>query len=304
MRKALLIAVLGALPLAGAVVGVSRSGGSARAEAGLQVVAAESVWGSLAAQLGGTHAHVTSIVANPATDPHDYEPSAVDARALADAKLVVVNGIGYDAWAGKLLAANPVQGRVVVDVGHLVGIAAGGNPHRWYSPTDAQTVIRALTRGYVKLDPKHAAYFLHRRRSLETRGLARYHLMLTTIARRYRGLPVGASESIIAPLAQALHLRLLTPPSFLKAISEGTEPTAADETTIGRQIARRQIQVWVYNGQNATPDVKRITEAARRRGIPVATVTETPTPPSASFQAWQVRQLRALAAALAKATAR
>src|SRR5437763_854778 len=188
MRRAALIAVVGALVLAGVVVGLSRVGGSARADGGRQVGAAEGVWGSLAGPLGRARAH--------------------------------------------------------------------------------------------------------------------YRQLLGTIARRYRGVPVGASESIFAPLAQALHLRLLTPPSFLKAISEGTEPTAADETTIGRQIARRQIRVWVYNSQNSTPDVKRITEAARGRGIPVATVTETPAPASASFQAWQVRQLRALAAALAKATGR
>src|SRR5438067_3445896 len=153
MRRAALIAAVGALVLAGVVVGFSRVGGSARADGGLQVVAAEGVWGSLAAQLGGARAHVTSIITNPATDPHDYEPTAVDARALAGAKLVVVDGIGYDAWAEKLLAANPVHGRVVVDVGRLVGIAPGGNPHRWYSPTDVDAVIRTLARDYAKLDP-------------------------------------------------------------------------------------------------------------------------------------------------------
>jgi zinc/manganese transport system substrate-binding protein len=115
---------------------------------------------------------------------------------------------------------------------------------------------------------------------------------------------VGASESIFAPLAQALGLKLLTPYSFLKAISEGTEPTAADKTTVDRQIAQRLIKVWVYNSQNSTPDVKRITEAARKNGVAVTTITETLTPAEASFQDWQSRQLRALAAALAKATGR
>ena len=96
----------------------------------------------------------------------------------------------------------------------------------------------------------------------------------------------------------------MTPASFLKAISEGTEPTAADKTTIDRQIARKQIKVWVYNSQNSTPDVKRLTDAARKKGIPVTTITETLTPASTTFQAWQSRQLRALAAALHRATGR
>ena len=107
----------------------------------LQVVAAENFWGSIAAQLGGDRVHVTSVISNPATDPHDYEPTAVDARTLAGAQLVIVNGIGYDPWAPKLLAGNPVCGRLVLTVGDVVGIKAGGNPHRWYSPANVQQVI-------------------------------------------------------------------------------------------------------------------------------------------------------------------
>src|SRR4051812_33911397 len=69
----------------------------------VNVVAAENFWGSLAAQLGGAHVKVISIINSPDADPHDYEPTAVDGRAVAGAKLVVVNGIGYDPWAGKLV---------------------------------------------------------------------------------------------------------------------------------------------------------------------------------------------------------
>jgi zinc/manganese transport system substrate-binding protein len=271
---------------------------------GLRVVAAENVWGSIAAQLGGDRAQVTSVISNPATDPHDYEPTAADARTLADAQLVIVNGVGYDPWASKLVDANPVGGRIVLTVGDLVGVEPGGNPHRWYSPADVQRVIGAVTAAYTKLDPKDAGYFRRQQARLQTRGLARYKRLIATIRRRYAGVPVGASESIFAPVARALGLDLLTPSSFLDAISEGSEPTAADRATIDRQIARRRIKVWVFNSQNSTPDVARITEAARKRGIPVTTITETLSPASASFQSWQVAQLEALAAALHRATGR
>jgi zinc/manganese transport system substrate-binding protein len=214
--------------------------------------------------------------------------------------MAIVNGVGYDPWASKLIAANPVKGRVVLTVGDLVGVKAGGNPHRWYSPANVQQVIAAIVRDYSKLDPKDATYFARRKSQLETRGLAEYKHVIATIKRRFGGTPVGASESIFAPLAQALGLRLVTPPSFLKAISEGAEPTAADKTTIDRQIAKKQIKVWVFNSQNSTPDVARLTDEARRRGIPVTTITETLTPASATFQQWQVRQLKALVLALAK----
>jgi zinc/manganese transport system substrate-binding protein len=270
----------------------------------IHVVAAENFWGSLATQLGGNRVQVTSVITNPATDPHDYEPSAVDARTFAGAQMAIVNGVGYDTWASKLIAASPVKGRAVLTVGDLVGVKAGGNPHRWYSPANVQQVIAAIVRDYSKLDPKDAAYFARRKSQLETTGLAEYKHFIATIKRRFGGTPVGASESIFAPLAQALGLRLVTPPSFLKAISEGSEPTAADKTTIDRQIAKKQIKVWVFNSQNSTPDVARLTEEARKKGIPVTTITETLTPASATFEQWQVRQLRALQAALAKATGR
>jgi zinc/manganese transport system substrate-binding protein len=270
----------------------------------LQVVAAENFWGSIAAQVGGNRVYVTSVITSPATDPHDYEPTAADARTFAGAQMAIVNGIGYDPWASKLLAANPVSNRVVLTVGDLVRIKPGGNPHRWYSPNDVQRMIDEIARDYTKLDPKDASYFKQQKARFETSGLAQYKRLIATIKREYHGVRVGASESIFAPLAQALGLDLITPPSFLKAISEGSEPTAADKTTIDRQIAEKQIKVWVFNSQNSTPDVQRITDAAREKGIPVTTITETLTPASASFQAWQSRQLEQLAAALAKATGR
>lgn len=265
----------------------------------IHVVAAENMWGSLAAQLGGNRVQVTSVVASPATDPHDYEPTASDARSFATAQLLIVNGVGYDAWAPKLIAANPVSGRVVLTVGNLVGVRTGGNPHRWYSPSNVRTVAAAITRAYAKIDPTGAPYFRARRTRFLTKSLAQYDHLIATIRHRFGGTQVGASESIFAPLAQALGLRLVTPPSFLKAISEGSEPTAGDITTIDRQIARREIKVWVYNSQNSTPDVARLTEEARANRIPVTTITETLTPASATFEQWQVRQLKALLLALA-----
>jgi zinc/manganese transport system substrate-binding protein len=266
----------------------------------IHVAAAENFWGSIAAQLGGSRVQVTSIVTNPAADPHEYEPSAGDARTFAGAQMAIVNGVGYDPWASQLLAGNGTTGKVVLDVGTLVGVAPGGNPHRWYSPADVHTVIGAIVRGYAQLDPQDARYFYTREKMFEATGLAQYMKELTTIRRRFRGTAVGASESIFAPLAQALGLRLLTPARFLDGISEGAEPTAADIATIERQIAKREIKVWVLNSQNSTPDVARLTAAARKRGIPVVSITETLSPATATFQAWQVRQLRALLLALAR----
>src|SRR5436309_6045403 len=159
MRKVLVGVLLAALALVGAATGVSTVQASATGSNGLQVVAAENFWGSIASQLGGDRVHVTSVIASPATDPHDYEPTAADARTMAGAQMAIVNGIGYDPWADKLIAANPVHGRGVLTVGDLVGVKPGGNPHRWYSPGDVQKVIAQIVRDYTKLDPKGGAYY-------------------------------------------------------------------------------------------------------------------------------------------------
>lgn len=305
-RRLRLLAVAGiaavAVTAAGCSTNATSSGSSDGGTATIRVVAAENFWGSLAGQLGGDHVTVTNIIDSPNADPHDYEPTAADGRAMAGARLAIVNGIGYDSWAGKLVAANPSEDRTVLTVGDLVGVRAGGNPHRWYSPTDVRTVIDRITADYRKIDPKHAGFYTRQHDKVVHTNLKRYFDLVGRIRSTYAGTRVGASESIVTPLAEATGLNLTTPPSFLNAISEGTDPTAADKQTIDRQIARRQITVYVYNSQNATPDVRAQVRAAKAKGIPVATVTETLTPAGASFQRWQVAQLTALVAALHKGT--
>lgn len=297
-------AVFLSVALAAAVAGCGGSDASPTASGKLEVAAAEDFWGSIAAQLGGDRAAVTDIVTNPAADPHDYEPTAEDARTLARSKIAIVNGIGYDQWATKLLDADPSQGRTVLNVGDLLGLKDGDNPHQWYSPAAVRTAIGRIGAAYKQMDPRHAAYFDARQRQFETVGLARYRRLISQIRGRYAGAPVGASESAFEPLAAALGLRLITPRGFLDAIAAGTEPSPADKAAADRQIADRRIGVWVYNSQNATPDVQRLNDAARAAGIPVATVTETLTPEGASFQAWMTRQLVGLRTALARAGGR
>jgi zinc/manganese transport system substrate-binding protein len=268
----------------------------------INVVAAENFWGSLAGQLGGTHVKVTSIINNPDADPHDYEATAADGRAIAAAKLAIVNGVGYDAWATKLADANPSSARTTLTVGDLVGVKDGDNPHRWYNPDNVKRVIDQITADYKKIDPADAAFFDTQHTTVLSTNLKTYFDIINQIKATYAGTPVGASESIFAMLSPALGLSLLTPSSFLNAISEGSDPTAADKATIDAQIKTKQIKVYVYNSQNATPDIQAQVTATKAQGIPVSTITETMTPAGASFQDWQVAQLTALKQALAQAT--
>ncbi len=311
MRPRIAVAVV--LTLAAAFVAGCGSGSDGTGDRGtggtgasgrLRVVAAENFWGSIAAQLGGARVQVQSIVSNPDTDPHSYEPSARDARTMATAQLAIVNGIGYDEWASHLLAADSASGRELLDVGSVLGLKAGDNPHQWYSPAHVRAVIATIVAGYDRLAPAGAGYFAQRRRAFETVGLRRYYALIAQIRARYAGVPVGYSESIFQPLGEALGLKLLTPYSFAKAIAEGAEVSARDRQTVDRQASSREIAVWVFNSQNVTPDVQRVNDRARAARIPIATVTETLSPARDSFEQWQVAQLEALERALHEATGR
>jgi zinc/manganese transport system substrate-binding protein len=299
----LLVSVL----IAGGVAGcggaaIGAEGGSSGGR--IVVVAAENFWGSIAGQLGGSDVAAQSIIVNPNTDPHSYEPTASDGIALAKSQMAIVNGIGYDTWASKLLAANASSSRVVLNVGDLLGLNQGDNPHQWYSPSSVQRVVNQIVADYKRLLPKDAAYFEHQRAIFETRDLAAYRQTIRAIRARYAGVPVGYSESIFEPMGQALGLRLLTPVSFAKAIAEGTDVSAGDKETVDVQAQDHEIRVWVYNSQNVTPDVQRVNQLARGAHIPIATVTETLSPASDSFEQWQVAELKSLAQALHQATGR
>jgi len=263
----------------------------------VRVVAGENVWGSIAAQIGGAHAAVTSIIASPQTDPHAYEPTAADARRLADAQVAVMNGVGYDPWMNRLLAAAGGS-RTVLDVGELVGVAPGGNPHLWYSPGYVAQFTRAIANAMARVDPADRAYFLRRQAHFDNVALASYHEVIARIRARYAGRPVGGSESVVVYLCRALGLHLVTPPTFLRAVTQGTDVSAADKVTIDAQIRNRAIDVYLENVQNSTPDVQAQVAAARAAHISVVAMSETLRPAGATFQAWQTAQLRALASAL------
>lgn len=305
MRVRTLLVLAVAVASVFALLAAALSGGSeTRTSSTLTVVAAENFWGSIATQLGGDRVSVDSILVNPDTDPHGYDPTPSDARTLALSTIAIVNGMGYDNWASQLLDANPSGGRIVVDAGDVLGLTDGDNPHQWYSPGSVAKMVAAIVAAYDRADPAGKAYYAAQEHAFLTRGLAGYHRLIAQIRHRFAGVPVGYSESIFQPLGDALGLKLATPSGFAKAVAEGAEITAADRQTVERQLRAHQIRVWIFNSQNVTPDVDRLTSLARAQHIPVATITETLSPASASFQQWQVAELEGLLGALHRATGR
>jgi zinc/manganese transport system substrate-binding protein len=263
----------------------------------IKVVAGQNFWGSIATQLGGSKASVQSVVTNPNADPHEYESNTNDARAVADAGFVILNGAGYDDWANKLLSANPSSHRTVLVAADLLGKKAGDNPHFWYNPDYVTRMADKMTADYKSIDPADSAYFDQQRAAFAT-ALTPYVQRLAEIKAKFSGVAVAATESIFEYMATALGLNLISPPEFMQAVAEGNDPPASAVITFQDQITTKQAKVLVYNVQTATAVTTNIRHLAALADIPVVGVSETLQPESATFQDWQLSQLLALQNAL------
>ena len=123
----------------------------------VRVVAGENFWGNIAAQIGGRHVRVTSILTSPAADPHLYESDVANAVAVAEAGLVIENGAGYDDFLSQLLGATRHPGRVVVSAQEVLGATGPDvNPHLWYDIPRVPEVARAIEAALARLEPGDA----------------------------------------------------------------------------------------------------------------------------------------------------
>lgn len=262
----------------------------------IPVVASIDSWGSVLSQLGGSRVREVSIVSTPAVDARHYRPTGTEAAAIAGARLLVVNGIGYDSWVSA--AASTSASRTVVDVGQVLSIGDGGNPNQAYSRAAVHRVVDAITAALQAADPADSDYFAARRTRFEMVALEPLDTLEAAIRQTYAGVMVGASSTAAEPLADSLGLDLVTPRSFLNTIAAGGTPSAGDLATIDEQIRDRRIRVYLDDVQHSTPAVAAQVRVAEKADVPVVTITETLSPKDATFQAWQLQQLTALRTAL------
>ena len=137
---------------------------SAAASGPVNVVASTNVWGDITKQIGGEHVNVTSILSDPNADPHQYEADAKTGAAISKAQLVVENGLGYDDFMDKLLAASPNANRTVLNAADVMKISGSdANPHIWYDIAKIPDVASAIADQLGKLDPADAGD-IHRQR--------------------------------------------------------------------------------------------------------------------------------------------
>ncbi len=268
----------------------------------IQVVAAENFWGSLISQLGGNLTHVISIITDPNTDPHEYEANATDSREIANAKYVIVNGVGYDDWAIDEFEANDNSSQVLLNVGTLNGVSVTGgivtgNPHMWYNPVYVNNTVGAMYEDLVAIAPGNASYFQANYAALNASLGTLYH-QAGEIRKEHAGAVVASTESIFVYLANFTDLDLVSPPAFMEAIAEGNDPPVQSVVTFECQLESGKVSVLVYNLQTVTPITTEMKAIAAANNVTYTWVTETIQPPTYTFQAWMSSEYLYLADAL------
>ena len=262
----------------------------------VRVVAIERVYGDLARQLGGSGFAVTTILNSPSADPHAYEPTPRDADAISAADVVIENGLGYDAFADKLIAASPHSGRVVLVVGMLGGHRLGDNPHVWYEVHSLQRFNDALAPEFERREPAARATIARNHAALSA-WLARFSARLRALATRRGGTSVAITEPVFDYVLKAARLTIATPESFSHAIEEGNDPAPQDVDTMRGLLAAHRVRAFVYNEQTIEPGTTRLRDAATAARVAVVPVTET-LPANEKTQAWIDREVSSLERAL------
>jgi len=261
------------------------------------VLGTENFYADLLGQLGGARVTATSLLNDPNADPHAFESSTQAAAAVADAQLVIVNGLGYDAFMDKLLAASPSPTRVVISVQQLLGLADGANAHIWYDPATMPKVAAAAAAALAAIDPANAAYF-NAREALYVASLQPLAAKIAEMKTRFGGAPVAFTEPVAGYLATAISLQVLTPEGFQKSIEDGTDPAPADVAGESDLLSGKQVKVLIYNSQVTSPITSQMHDLAVANGIPVVGVAETIPATYSDYGSWQLGQLDQLEQAL------
>jgi zinc/manganese transport system substrate-binding protein len=265
----------------------------------IAVLGTENFYADLLAQIGGTRVTAASILNDPSADPHEYEASPAAAKLVADSKLVIVNGIGYDDFMEKLLGASSKPDRVVVNVQEILGVKDDVNVHVWYDPATMPKVADAASAALAKIDPQNAAYFTAQKAKYLA-ALKPMNDKIVALRAKYAGAPIAFTENVAGYLTDAIGLKLLTPPEFMEAIESGTDPAPADVAAERDLITGRKVKALLYNAQVTSPLTEQIRDLAVKNNVPVVPVAETIPPPFKKFQEWQLAQLDELEKALAK----
>jgi zinc/manganese transport system substrate-binding protein len=131
-----------------------------RAQDHLNVVASFSIIGDFVRNVGGDRVSVTTLV-GPNGDVHVYTPAPADAKKIADAKLLVVNGLGLEGWLPRLVQSSGSKAMIVTATDGITPLKmdSAADPHAWQSVVDAKVYVTNVRDALAAADPTDAATF-------------------------------------------------------------------------------------------------------------------------------------------------
>jgi zinc/manganese transport system substrate-binding protein len=266
----------------------------------VKAVGVENEYADVIAQIGGKYVAVSAIETDPNTDPHSFEVSPQIAEQIAGADLVVENGLGYDDWADRMLAAAPDPNRRVINVQQLRGLPDDTpNPHLWYDPATMPAVATAIAADLSALRPENKAYFEANAAAFDA-SLKPWFAAMASFKAAYPATPVAVTEPVGDYLLQALGANIATPFSLQAAIMNGTDPAPQDVTTQNALFTGHGVKIFVYNQQVTDPLTESFLALAQQNGIPVVGVYETMPAPGYTYQSWMLAEVNALRKAVAE----
>ncbi|MET4274705.1 MULTISPECIES: zinc ABC transporter substrate-binding protein [unclassified Bradyrhizobium] len=205
----------------------------------LKVVASFSILADFVRNVGGDRINLTTLVGAD-SDVHVYTPAPSDAKRIADAKLVVVNGLGLEGWLPRLVQSSGSKAHVVTASAGIAPLKLGSaaDPHGWQSVLNAKVYVTDIANALAAADPDDAKFF---------RAQAKVYLeKLETLDREVREavakIPqerrkVISTHDAFGYFAAEYGVQFIAP----LGVSTETEPSARDIATIIGQIKAQKI---------------------------------------------------------------
>jgi zinc/manganese transport system substrate-binding protein len=210
-----------------------------RAEERLNVVASFSILADFARNVGGDRVSVTTLVGSN-SDVHVYVPAPSDAKRVADAKLLVINGLGLEGWLPRLVQSSGSKAATVIASNGVAPLRHGSeaDPHAWQSVANAKTYVANIRDALVAADPADAQAFL----ANADHYLAELDALDAAVKEAVAKIPperrkVISTHNAFGYFAAAYGIEFIAP----SGVSTENEPSARDIAAIIRQIKAEKI---------------------------------------------------------------
>ena len=127
------------------------------ASAKIKVVSTFSILGDMVQNIGGNNIELTTLVGANG-DGHVYEPTPADAKSVAAADVVFVNGLGFEGWIDRLVKASGYKGKVIIATKGIKDLKFEGelDPHAWQDLSNGRIYIKNIKNALIDLDPKNS----------------------------------------------------------------------------------------------------------------------------------------------------